>query len=58
MTQPDAMQIKVDWSSRFPLKKAFLEKIDRSGLYLWGFDSTSGEVIWYVAKQRRVFMLA
>jgi hypothetical protein len=43
------------WSSRFPLRDAFLwvnpaPGEPRGGIYLWGFNNGKHDVIWYVGK--------
>lgn len=46
----NTQNIKLQWTSRFPLHEAFTSNQGGGGLYLWGFDSHEGEVIWYVGK--------
>jgi hypothetical protein len=56
MTQPLlslTTQTKLEWGARFPLSDSFMQYEQYSGIYLWGFDSPKGEVIWYVGKSKK-----
>jgi hypothetical protein len=53
MATLNSNQLVLEWETRFPLRDAFLKMKDFSGIYLWGFDSPQGEVIWYVGKAKK-----
>jgi len=53
MTQNNSQQrMPIKWGPRFTLSDALVNQSNAAvgGIYLWGFDGFSSEVIWYVGK--------